>query len=280
MRILAIGDFHGKFPSWIKKVVKKEKIDLVVSNGDYLPFAYRKLWFKHCFDAGVDLWEVVGKKKYKELILKDLAAGERALKGLNSLPVPVVTTWGNIDYPQPDDATDRKYPFTWKWAGEHRLKVLESLKKYRNIIRCDYRAVRVRDVVVIGGRGHTFPGAVKSKAYRKHRKILDRLFKKYRKENKECKVVLLTHNMPHNTRLDKVGMHAHERVRGKHVGSKLFRRIIQKWQPSVQTGGHIHEAKGKQKLGKTMMVNAGAAHEGDAAIIELVGKKAKVRFIK
>jgi Icc-related predicted phosphoesterase len=280
MKILAIGDFHGKFPGWIKKVVKREKIDLVLSNGDYLPFAYRKLWFKHCYGKDVDLWEVVGKKKYKELILGDLRAGERALKGLNDLPVPVVTTLGNIDYPSPDDCTDRRFPFTWKWAKDTRFKILDFIKQCSNITRCDYKVVKVGGFVFIGGRGHTVPGRVKSKAYRKHRKILDGLFKKYKKENGEGKVIFLTHNMPNDTRLDKIGMHAHKEVRGKHYGSKLFRRIIEKWQPSVQTGGHIHEAKGKQKLGKTLMVNAGAAHEGDAAVIEIVGKKVKVKFIK
>lgn len=34
MRILVIGDFHGKFPKKLKKEAKK--VDLVVSVGDYL----------------------------------------------------------------------------------------------------------------------------------------------------------------------------------------------------------------------------------------------------
>ena len=28
MKILAVSDFHGKFPSKIKKIIKKQKIDL------------------------------------------------------------------------------------------------------------------------------------------------------------------------------------------------------------------------------------------------------------
>jgi hypothetical protein len=35
VKILAIGDFHGKFPEKLKKIIKKEKINLIVSVGDY-----------------------------------------------------------------------------------------------------------------------------------------------------------------------------------------------------------------------------------------------------
>src|SRR3989344_6587581 len=106
MRILVIGDFHGKFSKKFEKIIKRERIDIVVSNGDYLPFAYRELWFKHCFGKDVGLWEVIGKKKYKKLILEDLRSGELVLKEMNKLPVPVFTVLGNIDWPMPDDVTE------------------------------------------------------------------------------------------------------------------------------------------------------------------------------
>ena len=62
MKILAIGDFHGKFPKKFERIIKKEKIGLVVSNGDYFPFHYRELWFKHCYRKETELWEVIGKR--------------------------------------------------------------------------------------------------------------------------------------------------------------------------------------------------------------------------
>ena len=281
MKILAIGDFHGKFQKKWERLIRKEKVDVVASNGDFLPFHYRKLWFKHCFAKDVELWEVTGKKKYKGLILEDLRRGEDVLKKLDKLPVPVVTTLGNIDYSSPDDVKDIKKPSGKKlWGWDRKNFFIERLKKYKNIKRVDYRFVRIGDFVFIGGRGHTIPGRVKSKAFKKHRAKLDKLFKKFGKENKDGRVIFLTHNMPYNMKLDKIGMKAHEMVRGKHYGSKMFRRIIEKHQPVVQIGGHIHESWGRQKLGKTMCVNTGAAHEGKAAVIEIVGKKVKVKFIK
>lgn len=43
MKMLIVGDFHGTLPGKFERLIKKEMIDLVISNGDYLPFAYRKV---------------------------------------------------------------------------------------------------------------------------------------------------------------------------------------------------------------------------------------------
>jgi len=285
MKILAIGDFHGTFPKKFETLIKKEKIDLVVSNGDYFPFHYRKLWFKHCFDTNVELWEVIGKKKYKQLMEKDLKDGEKALKKLNSLPIPIITVHGNIDYTRMNGDIDiikyqKKYGKPKKWTWDDKDFFSPIIKKYKNIKRFEYKFTKFNEYVFIGAYGGTSPGHVKSKPYKKHREILDKLFKKFKKENKKRKVIFVSHNMPYYTKLDKIGMKAHEKVRGKHYGSKLIRRIINRYQPVLHIGGHIHESRGKQKLGKTLAINSGAAHEGKAAIIELKdGRKPKVKFI-
>ena len=80
VKILAIGDFHGKFPVKLRKKIEKEKPDLIVSVGDYMPFSLRKEFFEYSYGKEKELWEVVGKKKYKEAILKDLKKGEEVLK--------------------------------------------------------------------------------------------------------------------------------------------------------------------------------------------------------
>jgi len=285
MKILVIGDFHGKFPKKFKDIIKKNKIDLILSNGDYLPFHYRKLWFKHCYGTDVFLWEVIGKKKYLELVKKDLKMGEGAIKSLNNCGVPVITVLGNIDYPNHDDLSDRKTSrksskkISWNYAKKEYLKVANLLKKYKNIQRVDYNSTRFGDFVFIGGRGHSAPGDVKSKGYKKHRDILEELFKKFRKENKQRRVIFLTHNVPYNTKLDLI---KHGIQKGKHFGNKMFRRIIDKHQPILHVGGHIHESCGTQKLGKTLCINSGAVHEGKGAIVELeiVEGKGRIKNVK
>jgi len=295
MKLLVIGDFHGKFPKKFETLIKKERIDLVVSLGDYPPFHYRKLWFKHCYGKDVELWEFIGKKKYKELVIKDLRMAEDALKDLNKLPVPVYTVLGNIDYPAPDDNLDipkgiGKAMLTW----DKKDFLAKRMKKYKNIKRFDYKSLKFRDYVFIGMRGHSAPGHVKSKAFRKYKQKLNKLFKKFKKENKKGKVIFVSHNIAHNTKLDKISLRVIKKVLkgyyggklkkkklAKHYGSKMARRIINTYQPVLHFGGHIHEAWGKDKIGKTILINPGAAHEGRAAIVELKeGKVKSVRFVK
>ncbi len=100
--------------------------------------------------------------------------------------------------------------------------------------------------------------------------------------NKENKVIFVTHIVPYRTKLDKItAKDADKAVKGKHYGSKMFRKIIEKYQPVLSLGGHMHENQGKQKLGRSLIVNPGAAVDGKAAIIEVEGKRVKnVRFIR
>ena len=44
MKILAIGDFHGKFPMKLKKLAKSA--DLIVSVGDYPAWSLKKEFFE------------------------------------------------------------------------------------------------------------------------------------------------------------------------------------------------------------------------------------------
>jgi len=279
MKILAIGDFHGKFPTKLKKLARG--VDLIVSVGDYCPFTDRDFWFEHCYGKDKELWEIVGKKRVRAGILKDLALGEKIMKVLNKIGVPVISVVGNIDYSRTHDIFDEEhssYKRTWKWENQDFFSPI--IKKYKNIHRFDYKSVGVDGVNFIGAYGHTFPGKVKSKNYKKHRKILEKLFKKFRKED----VIFVSHNMPYGCKLDKVlSKEAPASVRGKHYGAKLIRRIIDKYQPVLAIGGHFHENQGKCKIGKTLVVNPGAAVDGRAAIIDFDKKRGKiksVRFVK
>lgn len=72
-------------------------------------------------------------------------------------------------------------------------------------------------------------------------------------------IVLVLHTPPFNTGLDKTG-------RGRHVGSVSVRRFIEETKPSVVFCGHIHEAKGKDRIVNTILVNPGPARHGDYVI--------------
>ena len=67
--------------------------------------------------------------------------------------------------------------------------------------------------------------------------------------------LLLTHAPPHDTRLDRL-------KNGRHVGSKAVRTFIEKHQPTLCVCGHIHESKGEDRLGATILFNSGAFAAG------------------
>lgn len=66
---------------------------------------------------------------------------------------------------------------------------------------------------------------------------------------------------------------------GAHVGSSSIRAIVEEFQPPLVLCGHIHEARGVARHGRTTIVNPGPAFEGRSAIIDLEGDEAHVDLL-
>lgn len=56
---------------------------------------------------------------------------------------------------------------------------------------------------------------------------------------------------------------------GDHVGSTSVRAVVEEFQPPLVLCGHIHEARGVDRVGRTTVVNPGAAREGHGALVEI-----------
>jgi uncharacterized protein len=68
----------------------------------------------------------------------------------------------------------------------------------------------------------------------------------------------------------------------KPVGSTAVREAIEAHQPALSLHGHIHEARGNTRIGRTLCINPGSSYEqGDllGAVIDLDGKKKVKRFL-
>ena len=62
------------------------------------------------------------------------------------------------------------------------------------------------------------------------------------------------------------------------VGSTAVRRVIEEVEPALSLHGHIHEARGHTRIGKTLSINPGSSYEqGEllGALIELDGSRVK-----
>jgi Icc-related predicted phosphoesterase len=66
------------------------------------------------------------------------------------------------------------------------------------------------------------------------------------------------------------------------AGSTAVREAIESLQPALSLHGHIHEARGSTRLGRTLCINPGSSYEQGqllGAVVDLDGKKKVKRFV-
>lgn len=81
-------------------------------------------------------------------------------------------------------------------------------------------------------------------------------------------LVLVSHTPPVDTACDRI-------ENGAHVGSKAVREFIERVQPAICLCGHIHESKGIDSIGDTIVVNPGPLNNGGYALLALCGDKVR-----
>ena len=85
--------------------------------------------------------------------------------------------------------------------------------------------------------------------------------------------VLICHQPPFETRIDRL-------PQGTHVGSQSVRTYIETRQPLICFTGHIHEAKGIDRIGRTQIINPGPLWKGGYAYAEVEGGQIKTLEIR
>jgi uncharacterized protein len=58
---------------------------------------------------------------------------------------------------------------------------------------------------------------------------------------------------------------------GRHVGSGVIRSFVEREQPDLVLCGHIHEARGEDRIGRSRIVNPGPVSAGHYALVEIDG---------
>ena len=230
MKILALGDPHGKLPKNLDAIIKKNKLEAIVCLGDIAPAPIipKK---GETFDEAC---------KRAEIIFK------RIIDKLCSYNLPLITLRGNV-YTN----ADKNNRVTRKIFSPHKNLYNKKTGKLRmdgiNFIFFDmiYEKHSFRNP-----RGFKSKDALSNEA---RKKKLNQMLKEL--ENP----ILLSHAPPYGV-VDKI-------FNGKHVGSKILERAIKKNQPKLVLCGHVHEAKGEGKIGKTKIYNLGCC--GDYKIINI-----------
>ncbi len=115
-------------------------------------------------------------------------------------------------------------------------------KKFENIIYLHKGSYEINDYVFFGYGGGGFS---------KENKEFKEISNKFLKDIKNKKIILITHQPPHNTSLDYLPHTGNQ-------GCKDIRKFIEKAQPILHISGHLHENEGtKDKIGKTIIINPG-----------------------
>ncbi|MEM1569502.1 MAG: metallophosphoesterase [Candidatus Bathyarchaeia archaeon] len=76
------------------------------------------------------------------------------------------------------------------------------------------------------------------------------------------RLIVVSHSPPADTSTDLTSL-------GLHAGSRALRKFIEEYKPLAVVHGHIHEARGMDRLGETLIVNPGPAKQNFYAILEL-----------
>jgi hypothetical protein len=92
--------------------------------------------------------------------------------------------------------------------------------------------------------------------------VLERLEAGIRKLKGKKPDIFLTHAPPYRTKVDLSWS-------GSHVGSEELAEAIKKYGPRLAVCGHIHEARGTDRINQTLICNPGPASKGFYAEISL-----------
>jgi len=263
MKILVIGDFHGKFTDKQVKKLKKENPAFVFSPGDFCGNEnWGKIFFKHFYAKNERERKKVPKIVKDALKKEEKIATENGilvLKKLTRFEKPLYAVHGNWDPgPYGTDLLAGKLEYT-----------KSDVKRFRNVGKrnfnfMDFKVKDFGDFVLVGGTSSTAPGKVDKKSLQRFLKKYDeddpreakkiikimkrqsaRRKKKYEAVFKKAKnlkkpIVFLTHNCPYNTKLDLIrDKKADKLAKGKHYGSYLERLIIKRFKPDLVLCGHM-----------------------------------------
>ena len=154
-------------------------------------------------------------------------------------------------------------------------KVLESVKKYNKHLLAQYGNLDQPEVdgyltkegVNLHGNGYIFEdigifgcGGSSPTPFNTPSEISESDIEKYLVNGyikvKDAKwKIMVCHTPPKDTAIDVIRS-------GLHVGSSVVRDFIVQYKPDVCISGHIHESRARDKVGDTIVLNAGMFRDG------------------
>jgi|SRR3989338_419534 len=254
MKILAIGDPHGDLEA-VKQIPIKN-IDLILLTGD---LGSASLMRKMAFENIERKKKGLSERKYsprqeKKAFMEAYTTTLRIIKYLSKF-APVYTIFGNVE------STNYETRKKSKRIGLPLPLLTDELNTLETVLVINNKVLSIQGIRIGGLEYYLDRDWVKS--FVPYDKKKSRIAKKQTEKTSEAlrKIghldILVCHQPPYGI-LDKVtAKFAPKHWQGKHAGSKLILAYIKRTKPRYVFCGHIHEGKGKSKLGKTEIYNLG-----------------------
>lgn len=282
MRFSITGDVHGQKPE-----IKIQNFDAIISPGDLCPSDIKRRYAFKAIDmrikdpsSNVEWYDIMGKGKARKLVKDSINVGRGILEFLDSYGVPVYVVPGNGDFPPKN--------IGWDYLKKNHYK--DMLRGIKNIVDVQNRIVDIGEYQIIGygiSSGPEYPQdkeeiarlgkkdmKIKKKEYNRTYDKISSLFEKADKP-----VIFLSHNVPFNTPIDVI-VNKDSPRNGMHYGSLIAREIIEKYQPLICIGGHMHEHFGGCNIGKTKCMNTGFGSKVETLLELEKGRIKKLEFYK
>lgn len=264
MKILIIGDPHGNL-RYPKSVLKQAEIIFITGDIGKADLT-RKRFFENAKRRKKGLSELESTKEQEKAI--HMENHNSTIKFLRELSkyAPIYTIEGNVGIPKKTNVNEIE--------KEHKIK-LPVTKEYVSKIK-DVNIIK-NEIRRIGNLRVGFLEYFIDNSYIKEFKI--KYFEERLRGKKESlkakkilkwfgKVDILVCHQPPYGYLDKINFQGVPKDwLGKHAGSKIILDYIKKYQPRYVFCGHIHEGKGKSKIGKTEVYNVG--FNGDYLLMDI-----------
>ena len=169
-------------------------------------------------------------------------------------------------------------------GNDDRFPVDDVVNKHKDVINGENKVIEIDDSHEMVSCGWVNPSPWKTTREEEEAKLEERLEKHISQLKNVESAIFNFHAPPYQTKLDEAPLLDEDLnpiIQGGSVvmvpvGSKAVRKMIEKYQPFLGLHGHIHEASGSMKIGRTYCVNPGSEYaEGilRAFLIEFKGDK-------
>ncbi len=269
VKILIIGDPHGKIPRTKKFKKNAEKADFILITGD---IGKCDLARKQAFKEANNENETSLNKKQEKAIYNEIYSSSMEVLNFLKKFAPVYLILGNVGTTTESEIKEKEKELNIKLPH-----LLRDIKKLKGVYLVKNSVRKIKNIkigfleyFIDSGWLKDFKPQAEQESIQEAKKETKKAEKVLNYFKKQKIDILLCHQPPYKI-LDKVSSKYNPPKNwiGKNAGSRIIKKYIKKPNKELKYVfcGHIHEACGNKKIGKVSIYNLG--HNGNSILIDI-----------